>query len=349
MTTGQKIKASEYNAIRTKVQEILGTTGFGTRGYGQPLQSSTVTAELDVASRKQWNDLRNDIINVKLHQDGVAPNIVEIPLTDPIRYGSAHPNTNFNAVIDQATITRLNIGENRFVIQEGSSESTNNQWNTQASIEASVTFANANEARYFFNSGGKLRILSSRTGGTPTAQNTAWSSLLFATGPVELRATGPETSKHFYNLTNDWEVLFQTNSSTPYAANEYRIEVKCDVPDNQSATARIIYFRVFWIDNYNDPGPPNPPDLVDGTLSFIVEELKASGLTVPVLPATEIVAGRWYSILSAGSTSFTAIGAPDNLPETVFLATDTGTGSGTVNGVFYIQSPSYSIAPFTLS
>lgn len=349
MTTGQKIKASEYNAIRDKVQQILGTTGFGTRGYGQPLQSSPVTAELDIITRKQWNDLRNDIINIKLHQDGVAPNIAEIPLTDPIRYGSAHPNTNFNAVIDQATITRLNIGEGRFVITEGDSVSTNNQWNTQASIEASVTFANANEARYFFNTGGKLRILSSRTGGTPTAQNVAWSSLLFATGPIELRATGPETSKHFYNLTNNWETLYQGNSSTPYSSNQYRIEVKCDVADNQSATARIVYFRVFWIDNYNDPGPPNPPDLVDGTLTFTIEELKASGLNVPILNATDIVAGRRYSIRTVGNTDFTAIGAPTNIPETVFLATDTGTGSGTVNGIFYVQSPTYSITPFTLS
>jgi hypothetical protein len=54
----------------------------------------------------------------------------------------------------------------------------------------------------------------------------------------------------------------------------------------------------------------------------------AVGVAAPdILPALN------YKILTTGDTDFTAIGAADSNPGTVFLATDAGTGTGTVVAV----------------
>ena len=69
--------------------------------------------------------------------------------------------------------------------------------------------------------------------------------------------------------------------------------------------------------------------------------------------AAEIQAGRDYTIVSAGTTNFTLIGAANNNPGTKFTATGPGTGTGTVAGPFLIdfvdnfyQSPTMGITIF---
>ena len=58
--------------------------------------------------------------------------------------------------------------------------------------------------------------------------------------------------------------------------------------------------------------------------------------TAPTLPSPvtvgNLVVGASYTIVSAGTTSFTSIGAANNTVGTVFTATGVGTGTGTVSG-----------------
>ena len=49
--------------------------------------------------------------------------------------------------------------------------------------------------------------------------------------------------------------------------------------------------------------------------------------TVGTMP---LVIGKSYKIVTAGNTDFVAIGAANNLPNTIFTATDVGSGTGTV-------------------
>jgi hypothetical protein len=53
--------------------------------------------------------------------------------------------------------------------------------------------------------------------------------------------------------------------------------------------------------------------------------------------ATEIQAGRDYTIVTVGTTDFTLIGAANNNVGTKFTATAAGTGTGTVAGPFFIS------------
>ena len=56
------------------------------------------------------------------------------------------------------------------------------------------------------------------------------------------------------------------------------------------------------------------------------------------VPATAILPGDFYIILTVGTTDFTAIGASANAPGVAFTATGVGTGTGTASGPVYSRS-----------
>lgn len=284
MAVGSEIAAVDYNAIRSKIIEILGT-GAAQKGYGQPIVSSQVFSGNDITA-EQWSELRFDIYTVKFHQDGEPPAIILINQGDVVRYGAGHPNTNYNTITDQAVEDKFDIGAGQFTVTEKSNTSRTGSWNTQSQCTVTVTFSNADEARYYFNSGGKVRFVSSREGGTTgLAQNNAWTSLLTQAGTVAFGANVPAII-NFYNLTTSYQQFYLLGSSSPYSANFYKIEALCNCSEatNVNGTADTITFRITWGDNYTDPGPGGPPftgDSVDGTLTIRVEELKATGPLFP--------------------------------------------------------------------
>ncbi len=286
----QEIKSTDYNEIRSWVEKILGTTGVGSQGYGQPLVSSAVSVGEDI-SATQWEELKSDILSIKLHQDGTTPYLAQVASGDVIRLGVEYPNTNYVTVMNQAIDARFNIGTGRSVVSTKDTETVTGTWNTSAECELTVTFGSPEEARYFFNSSGKVRISSSRSGGTDSPQNNAWTNILASIGTVSFEGSGTGI-KTFYNLTDEFEIFYQAGASTPYGANNFLIEVKCDVADNTLGGATILTFKITWNDAYVDPDTLNPDypggasvhapgDEVDGTLSVTVEEFKATGILAP--------------------------------------------------------------------
>ena len=286
MASGDNIRASEYNAIRAKIIALLGT-GTITRGYGQTINSSPVNSITDTVTKQQWDDLKYDLINLKLHQDGLTPSIVSVNVGDVIGYGAGHPNTNYDTLANSADSNRFNIGTGQYTLTTVATRNTTSSWSTSASCNLTVTFSTAEEARFFFNSGGQIRITGTREGGSTSLQNGAWTNVLSSMSPVILKASlGTELS--FYNLTSSSQQLYSFTMSSPYSSNNINVTARCDIADNSSGGARILYFVITLTDNYVDPdtGAPHglsfgPGDTVDGTLTFVVEELKAAGTLLP--------------------------------------------------------------------
>ena len=275
-----RVSHVDYNTIRDKVVSILGN-GSATRGYGQTLQSTAVS-QGNTITKAQWDALRYDIINIKLHQDGSTPSIAEVPANEPIRYGAGNPNTNFDTLIEQAFLTRFNLGGGQSVVSTKGSVAYTSPWGTQAQTEFTVTFDTADKARHFFNSGSKIRITATRSGGTSTNQNGAWTNLLSSVGTQSFGAAVP-SNKNFYTLTNSYDdnVYYELFSSTPYSANSFELSAKCNVANNSQGTATQVSIRIRMYDRYEDLGPPAPGDVVNGTLTVSVDELKASGVLLP--------------------------------------------------------------------
>jgi hypothetical protein len=289
MSVKPLITAVDYNNIRNKVDRILGS-GAGSEGYGQPLQSQQVNPLTpppnDTITALQWNQLRNDIVSIRQHQLGETGIIPTVTAGSTIKLGVSNPVSGFDLIMNQLINTRFNIGSNRITIisPPGNSQFFTGSWSTEAKCTLTVIFNNANQARHFFNSGGKIRFNSSRTGGTDSPQNNAWTQTLVAAGP---RTFGGDISDpiNFYNLTDNFQTFFIFSASTPYSANFYKLSAKSNVSNNSQGSANIVEFEIVWGDNYVDPDTLNPNfpgsgtsfgpgDQVDGTLSLSIEEIK---------------------------------------------------------------------------
>ena len=278
MTLGTNVFAAQYVAIQNKAESMIGT-GSGTLGYGQTVQSSDVFNG-NTITKAQWDLLRYDIVNIRLHQDGVIPNIVTVNVGDPIGFGAASPNSNYDTLLETALANRFKIDGSQSVISSKGTATYSTAWSTSVSLTLTATFATSAQARYFFNSGGKIRLSSSLTGGSGSQQYNAWVQFLASAG---IQSFGADTNPliNYYTLTNSYQTYYQGSLSTAYSANYFRLEAKTDVADNSTGTATVLTIRATLADDYVDLGPPAPSDSVDGTLSIDVTELKAAGSLLP--------------------------------------------------------------------
>lgn len=282
MPIGDYISAVDYNTIRTKIINVM-STGAGNSGYGQTTFSSLVSAG-NTVTKTQWDALRFDIYNAILHQTGSAASLVQVAVGDVIRYGASNPNNQYDTVANQAVTNRFDLGTGQFVTEAIDSKSFSSSWYQSISATASVTFATAEQARFFFNAGGKIRFASSRSGGSGVAQNTSWSNLLSSAGTQSF--VGGPSGINFFSLTSAYQTFSETAGTSAYTNNKWRLEASCNVANNSLGTANVVNFRISWIDAYVDPGPATPEnlppgDLVDGTFTLTVDQVRPAGFLQP--------------------------------------------------------------------
>lgn len=106
MTVNKKIQVADYNNIRTKVVNVLGD-GSATFGYGQPIRSAAVS-DSKIVGTTEWNNLRNDILSVFVHQNGINPtNLSQVLINNIIKSDS--DVTSFVASISGTTMTVTSV------------------------------------------------------------------------------------------------------------------------------------------------------------------------------------------------------------------------------------------------
>ena len=385
-TENSIITVADYERIRNIVVNILGP-GSGSQGYGQTVNSLTKSSN-QIISQSDWDRLRFDLLNVRVHQTGAAFTATTNSSNSADRRklqfssastsflvlgmavfgtGSGHPLTaprfitaiqisgtnriitlneetnseilsgtainfgpgsvsdfNEGALVSASKINsyetlgntsfndRFLVANGQFVTEAGTSvsRSWNSQttprfWSQEISCEVTLTFSNANQARFFFNSGGEVRIASSRVAGRSDSQNNAWTNLLNTAavqifgGQAPSAGFTPMNGQNFYRLTSSYQTYYTISSSAPYAANTYQLQAKCDVSNNSSGTARIVTLRVRFIGGYVDPGPLGPPftnDEIDGTFTVTASEKRALGKLLPI--GDFVISRPAYSISS---------------------------------------------------
>jgi hypothetical protein len=323
MPVNDIITQAEYNNIRNKVISVL-STGAGTLGYGQPLRSSAVALGNRVTINEYAN-LRFDIINAWVHQAGSTPSTVTVAEGNTIRFSAVDaPVTTYDTLADTLIANRFNLGAGQSAVAVPASSPRSRTytgggdiWNSSISCTIDVQWPSANAARFFFNSGGQIRVTSSRTGGSGTTQNTQWTSILSSAGTQSFggnnpgTGTSPMNGQNWYRLTNSFQTYYTLSGSSPYGSNSYNLQARVtDTADNSGGAAANSQFRVLLIDNYVDPGvapgssffpsgggvgvggggggvqtstPADfpPDDSVDGTFSIAVSLVFATGVLVP--------------------------------------------------------------------
>lgn len=334
-SVGSQISAADYNAIRNKIIAVMGTgttnptTGLTdyTYGYGQQLMSSPVSAGQTI-TKAQFENLKNDILNARLHQDGTTPTITTVNVGDVVRYGATHPVTQYDSLTTTAISNRFNLGTGYFsTVSVKDNTGTDlimpitrtTSWSSAVSCTVTVNFSSSNAMRYFFNSGGRVNFNSSRTGGSATSQNNIWSSTLNSAGTQGLGAANSGNQGiNFYNLTTTDQIWYSITSSAPYSSNTWRLQARLasGAVGTSTFTATSMIFTITWTDGYQDPdvlagNPPltNPPgDVVDGTLNLTVTQTYAGSTSgISLLPIVTPPAVQPVWTITLPSYSNTAI------------------------------------------
>jgi hypothetical protein len=159
------IDATDFNTLvggnpTTTANTLNATwaTGGGTAGYGQTAVGN-VTVGQTVAATSQWASLVTNTANSATHQ-GSSITAVSTPVAGgTITFLSAIP-TNLQTIYTN----RLNAASQGST--SANTVTTATTWSSIATWTHTATFANGDAARYFFNSGGQLKLTMSHPGGT---------------------------------------------------------------------------------------------------------------------------------------------------------------------------------------
>jgi hypothetical protein len=306
-----KILKTDYNAIRDKLVAVLGN-GSGNIGWGQQARiQSTAVGDDSKVTINEWANLRFDVINAYKHIFGSNPTTAVVSEGGTIRYSAIFtpdtgtvdvPQRQYDQWADTITIDRFTVAAGESATTGAVSSSKTTSWISQCQCTIQVYWTNANDARYWFNSGGQIRISASRSGGAASSQNTSWTSLLSSAGTQLFGAALPNTNTtpndgtNWYRTSSTFQTYYTATASSPYGSNNYQLQSRClDQPSNSAGTAAQLEIRVLFTDGYVDPGigsvfpgpqtatPANflPDDVVDGTLTVNVSSLYATGIMVP--------------------------------------------------------------------
>lgn len=290
--SGTTVLASDVNTPFTRGSNVMGT-GSVSRGYGQTVFGAGVTTST-IITANDYNNIRFDLLNASAHQNGSAAALALAGTVSGQVINTTDANTfdPYSATIDS---DRFNCHASRKSTEAAGGASRSTSWASQLQAVYSLSFANANQARWFWNGGGRIRFSSSRTGGAATAQNASWSNVLSAAGTQDFGGAA------VYGYTVATQNLYSITSSAPYSSNSYVILVETNVNNNAGA-ANVFNYRLIWSDPYVDPTPGEPPapeDIVDGTLSYSVE------IVFPTGGHALTPSGTWisynYSSFSAGA------------------------------------------------
>ena len=287
---GDVITATDYNNFVANVNAVIGT-GTGDKGYGLS-EVSTVSAGGTIQA-SDWNSLLSGLQKGANHQGTTLTNASNTVSTG----GNIVPLSNLGADITLIDTNRLTAaGANMSTGVAGVTSTRTTAWTTQVTHTFTVTYASANAARHFFNSGGKIKMAFSRSGGTSSTQNTSWTNLFSDLGTVSLNANGTTISgssqggngangsRGFHQLNaTPAEILNTTSSTADYTAND--LDIKASVSGAVvTITITLNDDHVAETGNYTGGGLGNAPnegqawtgtDSIDGTLTSTVTFDKA--------------------------------------------------------------------------
>ena len=288
------ITAARINNLQSSIALILGT-GSGQNGYGQTVTSTPVNNTGDVVEAADMNVIYADILKARVHQVGVGDigiaeviqnlNIVAEDTSNFINDSgvtSVDPDASkkgikdFENLMSQVQADKAIIHPSQATLEPAISSARSSTWNGLIIHEVAVTFSSSDQRRFFFNTGGEIRISASNTSAS-TPKGLDWSLLSSEVGTIKFGAettistTGGGSSIGNYDLTSAFQNIYQkigsgTNQGV-YAGNIYTVKARSDI-------ATRIIFRI----EFNDVAAVgNIDNNVDGRLESIIQHYRANG------------------------------------------------------------------------
>jgi len=295
------ITAARINNLQSSIALILGN-GSGQNGYGQTVTSLSVNNTSDIVEAADINAIYADILKARVHQVGVGDiGIAEVvqnlntiaeatsAFVSNAGVTSIDPDgfkkgiLDFESLISQVQVDKGIMHPTQAALEPAIASARTTTWNGLIFHEVTVTFSSADAKRFFFNTGGEIRISANNTSAT-TPKGLDWNQLCSQAGTIKFSAettvstSGGGSSIGNYDLTSAYQNIYQKigsgTYSAVYAGNIYTVKARSDID------TRII-FRIEFNDVVFDNNIDNN---VDGRLESTLQHYRANGEVTVVAP-----------------------------------------------------------------
>jgi len=240
-SAGDAILDDEYNEFVNSSSDPFGYNHFagpGSAQYGLNQSTISTVSAGDTVQASSWNALFTGMDNIANHTNvSITSSSVSAGDAIAIRSALITDLANLAAAVAGGSTSATAISTNAV------GTSTNSgTWNSTSTIERSVTFANNNTMRAFFNAGGFIRIDPGTSGSVDGDKDTVFSDLTStAIGNLDLksqsttRSGSGETlttnglSNGFHDLGTGYTTLIKlTSDNSGYTSNTVEISAKLD-------------------------------------------------------------------------------------------------------------------------
>jgi hypothetical protein len=283
---GTNILALDYNNIQSKIAQVLGQ-GSGTFGYNQTVLSSQVSVNQKITAL-QWRNLYNDLIAARTHQTGVDETAnLNYPTTSTTIKES--DRSAYLAYAGTVEANRLVVPPASQATLETYSTSTRTaDWNGTITHSVTLSFADVNTARAYFNAGGNLQVSASFSPNASNLKNNSWQTMLNNMGVIKMSynattntgsGTGVTAAAIGYlQLTTGQQRIFQKTTEQPtYSSNAFEIYA------NVNGTGSQITFSIQYRDLSGQPNAPwGTDENITGSLTSLVQGYRPSGASVSI-------------------------------------------------------------------
>lgn len=316
---GSNILAADYNnftggqnptvafassiAATQKAAGLFGV-GYGDRGYGQTGFSSPLKNSGDSITAADWSALRSMIGACANHQG------TSVTLLPPAVFAGqsivAHEQDapSLNAYDYQNMLA--NIDTNRFNTNSGASMTLTanaltitrgSAWGGSPSglyCNAIYNFSTADQARYFFNSGGELRITLSQSTQT-TSQSINWGTVFSGIGTIAIKANTttrsgtlgtPQSSGYYQQTLSSYVTVFDgTNIGTgAYSANDVGVYTYgLDSPGANGDKGYRVMVQINLVDQHTNAFSDSVEAGTTATFGFLRASSPLSGIVTPTV------------------------------------------------------------------
>jgi hypothetical protein len=288
---GDTITGDQYNIFVNNSSSPFGYnhfagTGSGAYGLGQT-HIATVSGGSSTITASQWNTLLTGMDTIANHTNDTLTARTQVSAGDTIAIKTA-------VEADLATLAASVEGgsTSATAIDSGTAAGTSTNsgtWNGTSTIEISVTFADADTMRHYFNAGGKIRIDPSCVTGIDGLKDDVFNDLTTtATGNLDIgsktstRSGSGETltvnglSLGFHDLTTSYQTILKlTSDNSGYTSNtvEYQAKLDAAVGSATVLTVKMISVDADNDDTYTSPNtsgvPANPNEAPRMTLALL--------------------------------------------------------------------------------
>jgi hypothetical protein len=188
-SAGGLIEATDFNGfVSTNAANVNGFWGVGSTNTGWGQTALATVSAGGLVSATNWASLVNTLSSAGAHT-----NTTITSRTAPTAGNLIEVLSNVNTDITNINTNRRNAAANgaEFTGWTGTNSKTTATaaGNWTITITNTITWANANAARYFFNAGGRIRIQSAKSS-TGATGDPEWNDLASKTGDIYITAGG---------------------------------------------------------------------------------------------------------------------------------------------------------------